>query len=163
MVFKLAVQNHSSKYKQTRCCDVVSFATFTGRIATLNFKNMSPVALKIKRLRSNIGLTQEQMAERIHLSVKAWQNIENGITKIDLDRLNQIAEILETSVIDFINSEEGMYVHQEIVNNDNIYNKEVTIHQNVSESERELFNKVIADKDKEIEFLRGLIQGKKDL
>ena len=124
---------------------------------------MNAVALKIKRLRSNIGFTQEQMADKVHLSVKAWQNIENGITKLDLDRLNQIAEILETSLVDFINSDEGMYVHQEIIRNDNIYNKEVTINQNVSDAERELFHQVIADKNKEIEFLRSLVQGKKDL
>jgi transcriptional regulator with XRE-family HTH domain len=121
---------------------------------------MNAVALKIKKLRSNIGLTQEQMADKVHLSVKAWQKIENGITKLDLDRLNQIAEILEISLVDLINSD-GSYVHQEIQQNENIYNKEVTINEGgVTNAERELFNKAIADKDKEIEFLRSMLQSK---
>jgi len=120
---------------------------------------MNAVASKIKKLRSSIGLTQEQMADRVHLSLKAWQKIENGITRLDLDRLNQIAEILEISLVDLINAD-GNYVHQEIHKNDNIYNKEVTINNPTSDSERELFHKIISDKDQEIAFLRMLLEKK---
>ncbi|PWG78732.1 helix-turn-helix domain-containing protein [Pararcticibacter amylolyticus] len=126
---------------------------------------MNAVALRIKKIRSNIGLTQEQMADKINLSVKAWQKIENGITRLDLERLNQIAEILETSLVDLINADEGIYVHQEIDKNENIYNKEVNYHNNISDEERELYKKIIADKektiadkDKEIEFLKDLLK-----
>lgn len=122
---------------------------------------MNAIAAKIKKLRSNSGITQEQMAQRVNLSLRAWQKIENGSTKLDIERLNQIAEILETSLIDMINADESIYVHQEIAKNENIYNKEVTIHNAISESERDLFNKVIRDKDKEIEFLRSLLENKK--
>jgi len=119
---------------------------------------MNAVALKIKKLRISSGITQDQMAERVHLSLKAWQKIENGVTRLDLDRLNQIAEILEISLVDLINSEEGIYIHQTNENNGNIYTKEVVIHNNITESERELFTKIIADKDQEITFLRGLLE-----
>ncbi|SDF81506.1 Transcriptional regulator, contains XRE-family HTH domain [Mucilaginibacter pineti] len=122
---------------------------------------MSAVAGKIKRLRTRSGLTQEQMAERIHLTLGAWQKIENGITRIDIERLTQIAEVLETSLADIINGDEGIFVHQEIGKNENIYNKEVTVNNHISDSERELFIKIIADKDKEIDFLRGLLNDKK--
>ena len=118
---------------------------------------MNAVALKIKKIRTNMGLTQEQMAERVHLSLKAWQKIENGITRLDLDRLNQIAEILETSLVDLINADEGIYVH-EIKHNEGGFNsKEINIHQNSLDSERELYKQIIADKDKEIAFLRDLL------
>ncbi|PWG81041.1 helix-turn-helix domain-containing protein [Pararcticibacter amylolyticus] len=133
---------------------------------------MNAVALRIKKIRSNIGLTQEQMADKINLSVKAWQKIENGITRLDLERLNQIAEILDTSLVDLINADESIYVHQENENNGSIYNKEVTIQQSTSDEERELYKKVIeekekyianlektiADKDSTIEFLKGLLK-----
>lgn len=126
---------------------------------------MNAVALRIKKIRSNIGLTQEQMADKINLSVKAWQKIENGITRLDLERLNQIAEILDTSLIDLINADEGIYVHKIKHNEGGINSREINIHQNASDEERELYKKIIADKektiadkDKEIEFLKDLLK-----
>ena len=38
------------------------------------------------------------MAEKLHTSLKTYQNIESGSTKIDIDRLEQIALILKTEV-----------------------------------------------------------------
>ncbi len=121
---------------------------------------MNAIGLRIKRLRSGIGYTQEQMAARINLSLRAWQKIEHGITKLDVERLNQIAKILETSVVDLINADEGTYVHQEIEKNENIYNKEVTYNNGISDAERDLYKKIIADKDQEIAFLRGALEKK---
>lgn len=126
---------------------------------------MNAVALRIKKIRSNMGLTQEQMAEKINLSVKAWQKIENGITRLDLDRLNQIAEILDTSLVDLINADDSVYVHKIKHNEGGINSGEVNIHNRISDEERDLYKKIIedkekiiADKDREIEFLKSLLK-----
>jgi transcriptional regulator with XRE-family HTH domain len=97
---------------------------------------MIVVALKIKRLRISNGITQNEMAERVHLSLKAWQKIENGKTKLDLDRLNQIAGILGISLIELISLEE----------------------KNDLEKSERLLLKIIDDKNEEITFLRTLLQ-----
>lgn len=113
---------------------------------------MNTIAPNIKRRRIQMGITQKEMSDRIHLSEKAWQNIENGVTKLDIERLTQIAEILELPLTDLINSEESFYIHQ-VTNENNQVGfsaKEVIIHNDVADSERKLFEKMIADKDTQI-------------
>ena len=125
---------------------------------------MSAITTQIKKQRSARGLTQDQMAERLHLSTKAYQKIENGITKLDIERLNQIAEILEISLVDLINSDENIYIHSISENEIGFNNKEVVINKGVSEDEKEVYqqlittkDQLIASKDKEIQLLRDLL------
>ncbi len=42
------------------------------------------------------------MAGELDLSIGAYSNIERGVTDITLTRLNQIAEILEVSILEII-------------------------------------------------------------
>lgn len=117
---------------------------------------MNTIAPNIKRRRVQMGYTQKDMSEKIHLSEKAWQNIENGVTKLDLERLQQIAEILEIPLVDLINSQESFYINQ-VTNESNHVGfsaKEVIIHTDVSDSERNMYKSVIADKDGQIKLLR---------
>lgn len=53
---------------------------------------------QIKSRRKELKLSQSEMAERLYTSLKTYQNIESGITKIDIERLEQIALILKTDV-----------------------------------------------------------------
>lgn len=52
---------------------------------------------RIKRARLNNGLTQEQLAEKLDVSVAFFSRLETGSTHINLKRLNQICEILNIS------------------------------------------------------------------
>ncbi len=119
---------------------------------------MDTIAPAIKRRRVQLGLTQREMADKIHLSEKAWQNIENGITKLDIDRLNEIATVLEMSLMDLINSQESFYINQ--LSNEHsqvgvgFLAKDVVINNDVSEKERALFEKMLAEKDRQIEDMR---------
>jgi len=118
---------------------------------------MNTIAPAIKRRRTQLGITQKEMSDKMHLSEKAYQNIENGNTKLDIARLQQIAEILEMPLIDLINSQESFYIHQ-VTNENNQVGfsaKEVIINNDVSESERKLFDKMLADKDAQILTLRN--------
>lgn len=63
------------------------------------------ILAKIKRLRKDQGLSQANMAESLHVALKTYQNIEAGITRIDIDRLGQIAGILEVGVHDLLDRE----------------------------------------------------------
>ncbi len=61
---------------------------------------MTTLADKIKRIRMIKGLSQDEMSDRMHMSQKAYSNLENNKTKIDDERLNQIAVVFEMNPYD---------------------------------------------------------------
>lgn len=67
----------------------------------LNFK-VKAIATNIRQLRENRNYTQEYLAAKLDISQNAYSKIELGYTKITVERLFQIAEILDFDVIDFI-------------------------------------------------------------
>ena len=57
----------------------------------------SVIGERIKNARTQKELTQEQLAEKIDVSVAYLSRVERGDTKINLTRLNQICELLQVS------------------------------------------------------------------
>lgn len=55
---------------------------------------------KLKSLRKEHGYTQEQVADALHMSQNAYSLLENRKTRIDVERLFQIAEFYKISVTD---------------------------------------------------------------
>ncbi|HHV84299.1 MAG TPA: helix-turn-helix transcriptional regulator [Petrimonas sp.] len=124
---------------------------------------MGAIHNKIKKLREQSDLTQQEMADKLNMHLKTWQKVENGITKLDIERLQLIAEVLETTVEDLINVDDSVYINAIKDNEVGFNNSSVTINHK-SEEEKNLYErliaekeKIIADKDKEIAFLRGLL------
>jgi transcriptional regulator with XRE-family HTH domain len=58
---------------------------------------------KIRSVRLLKGLSQENMAEMLDISILAYGNIERGKTNVSKDRLKQIAEKLGVSSEDILN------------------------------------------------------------
>lgn len=58
---------------------------------------MMNVGDNIKKMRELKNYTQEYMAQRLNLSKTAYGNIERGETDLTLSRLQNIAEIFETT------------------------------------------------------------------
>lgn len=56
------------------------------------------VALSIKTLRKEKGLTQDQLAEALHVTRQAVSNWENGKTEPDIETLSQLAEFFEVDI-----------------------------------------------------------------
>jgi transcriptional regulator with XRE-family HTH domain len=70
------------------------------------------ISLKIKGIAANIrakrefrNYTQDYLAFRLNISQNAYSKIELGYTKITVERLFQIAEILEFSVSELIDAD----------------------------------------------------------
>ena len=59
---------------------------------------MSEVANSIKKLRQEKQLSQEQLAEQLHVTRQAVSNWENGKTQPDVDTLTQLASAFDVSV-----------------------------------------------------------------
>lgn len=53
---------------------------------------------RIKNLREDSDLTQQQVAEKLFITRSAYSNYENGIRAVPVEILSQIADIFGTSV-----------------------------------------------------------------
>lgn len=56
----------------------------------------------IRKVRVKKGITQEELAEKLSLSQSSYSKLENGETIIDIERLQEIANILNVPNSDFI-------------------------------------------------------------
>lgn len=60
------------------------------------------IGSRIKTERNRAGLTQEQMAERLDVTIGYVSQVERGITRISLDLLAKISTILECDISSLI-------------------------------------------------------------
>lgn len=60
------------------------------------------IGSRIKEQRKKCGKTQEDLAADIYVSAGYISQIERGLTKINLETLSEIADILECDIADFV-------------------------------------------------------------
>jgi len=113
----------------------------------------------IRNIRKHKGYSHEAMAAGLEISQAAYTKIERRETKLTVDRLQKIAEILDVKLGDLLEVEPQSF-HQEIHNN-----KSVTAisHQKVETlyaENREVYEKLLAAKDEQIALLKEML-GKK--
>jgi transcriptional regulator with XRE-family HTH domain len=63
---------------------------------------MNEIVKRLKLYRLQLGYSQQKLAEHLNISQSAYAKIEKGITRLDLERLEQICEILRVSPSDLI-------------------------------------------------------------
>ncbi|MBD1393936.1 helix-turn-helix domain-containing protein [Mucilaginibacter glaciei] len=73
---------------------------------TLNVR-IKAVAANIRNKREELNYTQEYLAAKLSISQNAYSKIELGYTKITVERLFQISEVLETDLTELINTEKA--------------------------------------------------------
>ena len=93
-------------------------------------------AIRIKKIREYRNYTQQFMADSLELSQNAYCKIENGTTKLTIDRLEEIATILDVPVESILSSQNQTF---NIQNNDKIYGHI----ENLYEANKELLEKQI--------------------
>lgn len=117
------------------------------------------LANNLRRLRTENGCTQEQIAEKLNISRQAYSNYETGKRVPDIDILIRIADIYEVSLEQLItqtctgngiiNETSGPYYTGKVLrSNDTIYLTEdevnlLTHYRNAQEEERILTRKVL--------------------
>jgi transcriptional regulator with XRE-family HTH domain len=111
---------------------------------------------KLKKARINKNFTQEYLAEVLNISQKTYSNFENDKSKPDFHQVENIANVLEVNVLDFL-SGDSITVNQN--------NNEIAVAQNyapITASEKliEQYEQRLKDKDGEIEFLKQLLNKK---
>ncbi len=103
---------------------------------------------KIRKIRDYKGFTQDYMAEKLSLSQKAYSKIERGEVKLDWNRINEIALLLEVSPVDLVSND---YIFT--FNNCSQSGKIETIN-NLSTELKETYEKLIKEMENTINSLK---------
>ncbi|AWW34585.1 transcriptional regulator [Mannheimia varigena] len=124
---------------------------------------------KIRKLRESNSWSQEQMAEKLNMSLNGYAKIERGESKIYLEKLEQIAQVFDIDVVELMQSDGKNICFQ-------IESPLGSVYQGVGESallveverlklvlahareKEELLNKLIEQKDSEIKALKDLLK-----
>ncbi len=74
---------------------------------------MSKVSKNLKKIRTEKKLTQDALAEKIHVTRQAISNWENDKTKPDIESLEQLAEVLEVDIEELIYGEKKAVINSQ--------------------------------------------------
>lgn len=111
---------------------------------------MEKIIEKIAEIRNKKGFSYENVAQDLDLSTSAYRKIETGETKLTVERLRQLAEILETPIEDFLQIDSQKNFNQENkgkakgvqVLGDNIFNEYYSASEKLLEKIKDLTNKI---------------------
>lgn len=119
---------------------------------------------KIRVFRENHDLTQEEMAVKLNMSTTGYAKIERGETRLNIPRLEQIAEIFDVDIFELICHEEKM-IYQ--ANNDVAGNNAaITYYAQVPDNQSEIEklqliishkDEIIAEKNQKIAMLEEMV------
>ena len=120
---------------------------------------MNDIISNIRRIREQKGYSQDYMASSLDISQASYARIENQESKLTIDRLQKIADILDTDITAFLDSSKLTIQNQ--TNNDGAYGNGYV--ENLHIENKETTKKLIQTLEnenqylkKEIEFLRTL-------
>ncbi|PRB00940.1 transcriptional regulator [Chryseobacterium sp. MYb7] len=65
------------------------------------------IGKRIRKYREEKGISQEELAEKLHISRSTYQRIENGETNSWVNHIQSICTSLEVSMEDILKPEEG--------------------------------------------------------
>lgn len=117
----------------------------------LQLMGMEAVVERIKKYRILQGLSHENMAHELNISQAAYSKIEKMETKLSVERLLEIADILKHPLSDFF-EEKSLYI--------NVENNERAIGQviNLYEESKESYLKHIDTLKEEVAYLKQLLE-----
>lgn len=118
---------------------------------------------KIEQLTKNIalacikkGFSHEIMGRDLSLSSSAYWKIENGKTKLSVEDLFRISEILETPLTELMGIGNTM-VQQ--TNNDNVIGYQYQLKfENFYQENKEVYEKLLQSKDEQIALLKSMLE-----
>lgn len=93
---------------------------------------------RIQQRRKDCGKTQQDLADEIYVSAGYISQIERGITKVNLETLSDIADILECDIADLLSM-------SNLFHNKDIKREEfLRIYNQLSIEERELLHQLVS-------------------
>jgi transcriptional regulator with XRE-family HTH domain len=118
--------------------------------------DMLKIGYNIKKLRELKNISRQYVADNVGLSLKTYANIENDVTSPDIKIVEKIAETIDVSVYKLFNFDEKVILNN---NGKHVENFGTNFNQyGLAENERNLFEKLTAEKDQTIATQKELIQ-----
>lgn len=117
---------------------------------------MEKIINRIKEIRKEKGISHEAMAFDLGISQVAYSKLEKNETKLNVDRLYKIAEILDTKVSELLGLEINKIYQQEFKDNSQNY-QEI---QNLYQENKDVYLELIKSKDEQIALLREMLDKK---
>lgn len=117
---------------------------------------------KLKTARKEKGFSHENMAHELNISQGAYTNIEKNESKLSVERLIRISEILEKPTYYFFETNPNNIYNQNFTDNsvgghiENLYQDNKEVHTKLTES----YEATIKNLKEEIAFLRELVREK---
>ncbi|KAB1065742.1 helix-turn-helix domain-containing protein [Salibacter halophilus] len=117
---------------------------------------ITDIGKKIRQIRELKGYSQEFIAKKLDLSIRAYSKIESEETQLTIKRLNEISEILE------VEPEEILGFDSQFVFNNNFKTHKggsyVAYNNTSIEQVQILYEKLLAEKDRHIELLQKQVK-----
>jgi len=124
---------------------------------------------KIRKIREAKDWSQEQMAEKLNMSLNGYAKIERGESKIYLDKLEQIAQVFDIDVVELMQSDGKNICFQIESPLGSVYQgggetqllievERLKLALSHAREKEELLNKLLEQKDNEIKALRELLE-----
>ena len=123
---------------------------------------------KIRKIREAKDWSQEQMAEKLNMSLNGYAKIERGESKIYLDKLEQIAQVFDIDVIELMQSDGKNICFQIESPLGSVYQgggetqllievERLKLALSHAREKEELLNKLLKQKDDEMKSLKELV------
>ncbi|PKP47463.1 MAG: XRE family transcriptional regulator [Bacteroidetes bacterium HGW-Bacteroidetes-11] len=110
------------------------------------------IGKKIRKVRELRNFTQDFMAKGLGITQEAYSRLESGQTRIDVNRMEKIANILDIDPISLMNFDVSFFFNNR---NQNQAGKIVNNHHSLANEERKIYLDRIANLEKEIEDYRN--------
>lgn len=115
------------------------------------------IGARIKRLREDKNYSQDYLAQKLGITQKAYSKIETNQTRLSVDNLLRISEVLETSINKILDIDGGT-----VYNNYSTHHGEgIVINKTTSDKIIDLYDRLLKAKDDEIEALKKLLDNKR--
>ena len=124
---------------------------------------------KIRKIREAKDWSQEQMAEKLNMSLNGYAKIERGESKIYLDKLEQIAKVFDIDVVELMQSDGKNICFQIESPLGSVYQgggetqmlieiERLKLELSHAREKEGLLNKLLEQKDTEIKILKDLLK-----
>lgn len=124
---------------------------------------------KIRKVRESKAWSQEQMAEKLNMSLNGYAKIERSETKLYLDKLEQIAQVFDIDVVELMQSDGKNICFQIESPLGSVYQgggetqmlieiERLKLELSHAREKESLLTKMLAQKDSEIQALKDLLK-----
>ncbi|MGG5207454.1 helix-turn-helix transcriptional regulator [Chryseobacterium sp. MIQD13] len=123
------------------------------------------IGKRIRKYREEKGISQEELAEKLHISRSTYQRIENGETNSWVNHIENICTSLDVTMEDILKPEEGYtQINRENTANENSSNNMIqnqTNNYNTPEKLIEQYEERIKELKDQVEFWKNKAEANK--